>query len=534
MTELLLGDEAVGIAAIDAGISGMFSYPGTPATEIFEFVERRTAGDDSVVARWSANEKVAYEEALGMSFIGKRSLVAMKHVGLNVAADPFVNSALTGAYGGLVLAVADDPSMHSSQNEQDSRFFGDFAQIPMFEPSNQQEAYEMTREAFERSESFGLPILLRLVTRLAHSRSNVIRRDAAKARAIDGYPDTRDWTLLPVNARRRFRRLLDLQESLRGYSEESPFNSLTLRGPRGIITSGIGHNYVREVLGDDSSYSILKIGVYPLPTKLIRQLIDHCEEIFVMEEGYPFIEDRLNGLLGIPGKAIMGKRTGHLSLDGELTADTVRAGLGMTALDALKPADGLPPRPPALCKGCPHIDTFQAVQEAIKPFDNAILFSDIGCYTLGALPPFNAVDSCVDMGASVSMAIGAAKGGAHPVLCAIGDSTFTHSGMTPLLGAAHNDNNITVILLDNATVGMTGGQPTLGTGEGLLKIVEGLGVSADHIVQLEPLKRNHEENVKLVRREVDHKGLSVIVAQRPCIQIRPPAKPTTEKVTASA
>ena len=207
MTELFLGDEAVGIAAIDAGISGAFSYPGTPATEIFEFVQRRTAGDETVAARWSANEKVAYEEALGMSFAGKRSLVSMKHVGLNVAADPFINSAITGAHGGLVLAVADDPGMHSSQNEQDTRFYGDFAQVPMFEPANQQEAYDMTRDAFELSERLGLPVVVRLVTRLAHSRANVTRREPSKvSRNVNLVSDPRDWTLLPVNARRRFRR----------------------------------------------------------------------------------------------------------------------------------------------------------------------------------------------------------------------------------------------------------------------------------------------------------------------------------------
>jgi len=206
MSELLLGDEAVGLAAIDAGIAGVFSYPGTPATEIFEFIQSRTAANERIAARWSANEKVAYEEALGMSYAGKRSLVSMKHVGLNVASDPFINSAITGAHGALVLAVADDPGMHSSQNEQDSRFYGDFAQIPIFEPSHQQEAYDMTREAFELSERLGLPVMVRIVTRLAHSRSPVRQSEPAKVSTeVRPAPDSRDWTLLPVNARRRWR-----------------------------------------------------------------------------------------------------------------------------------------------------------------------------------------------------------------------------------------------------------------------------------------------------------------------------------------
>lgn len=521
MSELFLGDEAVGMAAIDAGISGVFSYPGTPATEIFEFVERRAAGDPAISARWSANEKVAYEEALGMSFVGRRSLVSMKHVGLNVAADPFINSALTGAHGGLVVAVADDPGMHSSQNEQDTRFYGDFAQIPIFEPSNQQEAYDMTREAFELSEKLGLPVLVRLVTRLAHSRANVERSDPFEVPpGLDIVKETRDWTLLPVNARRRFRRLLNLQDNLREWSAASPFNHLILRGPRGIIVSGIAYNYVREVIGEDSSYSLLKIGTYPLTAELARKLVDHCDEIVVVEEGYPYIESRLKGLLGVPGKAVFGKRSGHLSLDGELTADAVRKALGMEPLQRNEQVADLPGRPPSLCKGCPHCDTFASMLEATKGMENPVLFSDIGCYTLGALPPYNAVQSCVDMGSSISMALGAAKAGAHPVLCTIGDSTFTHSGMTPLLGAAHDDANMTVIILDNATVGMTGGQEVFSTGDHLLRLLRGLGVKDDHLISFEPLKTNEKGNTEILRREIEHRGLSVLVAKRACIQIK--------------
>ena len=536
MTELLMGDEAVGIAAIDAGIRGMFSYPGTPATEIFEFVARQTAKDGRVSARWSANEKVAYEEALGMSFAGQRSLVAMKHVGLNVAADPFINSGLTGANGGLVLAVADDPGMHSSQNEQDSRFYGDFAQIPIFEPGSQQEAYDMTREAYELSERLGLPVMIRLVTRLAHSRSNVVRSELSTvSEDVNIVSETRNWTLLPINARRRFRRLLDLQESIREYATGSVHNKLSLRGARGIIASGIAHNYVREVVGTDCADSVLKIGAYPVPVELVRKLVNHCAEILVVEEGYPFIEARLNGLLGVPGKAIHGKHSGHLPPDGELTADLVRKALGMAPLEAPGLVGGLPGRPPALCKGCPHCDTFQAMLEATSAYENSILFSDIGCYTLGALPPYNAVQSCVDMGSSISMAMGAAKAGAHPVLCTIGDSTFTHSGMTPLLGAIQDDVNITVLILDNATVGMTGGQETFSTGDALLRLIKGLGVKEEHLIQFEPLKKNHRENTALVGRAIEHRGLSVLVAHRACIQLkRQDARPKPKEAAAPA
>ncbi|MBN2559770.1 MAG: indolepyruvate ferredoxin oxidoreductase [Phycisphaerae bacterium] len=519
MSELLLGDEAVGLAAIDAGISGMFSYPGTPATEIFEFVQARTRAGGTVAARWSANEKVAYEEALGMSFVGKRALVSMKHVGLNVAADPFMNSALTGAHGALVLAVADDPGMHSSQNEQDSRIYGDFASIPMFEPSNQQEAYDMTREAFELSERFGVPALVRLVTRLAHSRAQVQTSAPTEPRDLDRVENTNDWTLLPVNARRRYRRLLDIQPKLREHSERSSFNRLELKGPKGIITSGIGYNYVREVVGEDSSYSLLKIGTYPVPTRLVRDLINHCEDILCVEEGHPYIETQVNGLFGVPGTAIRGKRDGTIPLDGEMSAERIRTALGMKAVKSFSVVEGLPSRPPRLCDGCPHADTFKAMLEAVSQEESPILFSDIGCYTLGALPPYNAVHSCVDMGSSISMSLGAAKAGAHPVLCTIGDSTFIHSGMTGLIGAAHEDANMTVIILDNATVGMTGGQEIFVTGEDLIGVIRGLGVKEEHLITMKPMAKFHDENVKMLRREINHRGLSVIVACRPCIQV---------------
>ena len=518
-TELLLGDEAVGLGAIHAGIGGAFSYPGTPATEIFEFVARRTADCETISALWSANEKVAYEEALGMSYAGKRALVSMKHVGLNVAADPFMSSALTGVNGGMVLAVADDPGMHSSQNEQDSRYFAAFAQVPLIEPASQQECYDVTLDAFEYSERVKLPVIVRLVTRLAHSRANVrVREEAARPeRRAQERPDWRDWTLLPPNARRRYRRLVDIQASLREHSEHSPLNVLTLRGPRGIIASGLGYNYVREALGADHDQSLLRIGAYPLPPGLIRQLVGHCDEILLIEEGYPFIEDRLLGLLGTPGKAIYGKRSGHLPAAGELTPDIVAETLGVARPRHEAAADDLAARPPQLCAGCPHADAFQAIVAATEQFPDRVLFSDIGCYTLGALPPFNAVHSCVDMGASIAMAHGAAQAGAFPVFATIGDSTFAHSGMTGLLGAIRADANMTVVILDNGSVAMTGSQETLATGDELIHILKGLGVSPEHLHVIDPLPRTLADNVELLGREIRHPGLSVVIARRICI-----------------
>lgn len=520
--EVLLGDEAVALAALHAGIGGAFSYPGTPATEIFEYIRsRRPDNGNPVAANWSANEKVAYEEALGMSFAGRRALASMKHVGLNVAADPFVSSALTGAHGGLVLAVADDPGMHSSQNEQDSRHYARFALIPLLEPSNQQEAYEMTREAFDLSESYGLPVMVRLVTRLAHSRANVTVAEPREQLNLGRARNTRDWTLLPVNARRRYKVLTGKLDSIRENVEQSRFNRLNLKGRTGVIAAGMGHNYLMEAIGQESDHSVLKIGYYPFPVAMIRKLVDHCDDILVVEDGYPFIESHLIGLLGIPGKSIRGKLSGDLPRTGELTPDVVRAAVRLEELPTRKPIDDLPPRPPQLCKGCPHIESFTAIKEALESYDDRIVFGDIGCYTLGALPPLEVGHTCVDMGASISMARGASLAGHRPALCVIGDSTFTHSGMTGLLGAAQDDTNMTVFILDNSIVAMTGGQETLiGADSEMKRLIEGLGVNPEHILEIDPVVKWHEDNVKAIRKEIEHDGLSVIISKRACIQIK--------------
>lgn len=516
-----LGDEAVALGAIHAGLAAAYSYPGTPASEIMEYLIRASQ-QGRFVASWSVNEKVAFEQALGVSFTGKRAMVSMKHVGLNVAADPFINSSLTGANGGLVVVVADDPSMHSSQNEQDSRFYAQFAHIFCFEPSSHQEAYEMTRRAFDLSEAVGLPVMIRLVTRLAHSRSSILPQEPISPGSLPT-GERSHWTLLPINARRRFQVVLNKQEELRRFSEESPFNELKLaeRGlSLGIIAAGIAANYVLENWSDlDPKPSFLKISTYPLPEKLIRKLIEKVETVLVVEEGYPFIEKNLRGLMGIPGKRIRGKLSGDLPLSGELSPDDVRQALGLKAWTK-EPKSPLPivSRPPQLCQGCPHADTFLAIKEALKDFSQAKVFSDIGCYTLGYFSPYSAIDTCVCMGASIGMAKGAADVGCHPSIAVIGDSTFGHSGLTPLLEAARANTKMTVIILDNGTVAMTGGQLSYASGKYLLKMVEGLGVSRDHLQVIEPLPKNLEKNAALIKEEINYPGLSVIIASRECIQ----------------
>ena len=520
-SEILLGDEAVALGAIHAGLTAGYSYPGTPASEIMEYLISVSAKKGRPLASWSVNEKVAYEEALGVSFAGKRALVSMKHVGLNVAADPFMNSAITGTNGGLVIVSADDPGMHSSQNEQDSRYFAQFAQIFCFEPSDHQEAYEMSRQAFDVSEELGIPVMIRMVTRLAHSRSSV-QPKPARGENVLHYGEGRDWTLLPINARRRFKILLEKQAELLRLSDESPFNSLRLdekNRSQGIIASGIAYNYVQENLRhEDLAPPLLKIATYPIPEKLVARLVEHVESVLVVEEGYPFIERSLRGIFGICGKTVRGKLSGDLPLSGELSPEVVRPALGLSSLPRKELGDfKLASRPPQLCQGCPHGDAFKALNRALEGYPKANVFSDIGCYTLGAFPPYKALQTCVCMGASVSMAKGGAEAGIHPSVAVIGDSTFGHSGLTPLLEAAASNTPMTVIILDNSTVAMTGGQPSYASGERLLRMIEGLGVPREHLRVIEPLPKTLEENARVIKEEIEHPGLSVIVAVRECL-----------------
>ncbi len=517
--EILLGDEAIGLGAIDAGLSGVYGYPGTPSTEIFEFVERRTKKAGDVHAFWSTNEKVAYEEALGMSWAGKRALVCMKHVGLNVAADAFMNSAVTGTNGGLVLAVADDPGMHSSQNEQDSRYFAQFALIPCFEPRNQQECYDMMFDAFSLSEELSVPVMIRLVTRIAHSRAGVATRDRLPQNELEPDKQIKKWTLLPANARAQYKHLTEKQPELLRRAEESRSNSLDLRGTKGIIACGLAGNYLFENIGNDHDYSILSICHYPLPAEKVRELVGHVDELLILEDGYPLVETAVRGLFGLAHVSVRGRMTGEIPRTGELNPDIVRAALGMEPLPtAYEPATEISNRPPALCKGCPHTDSFRALNDALNDFDNPQVFSDIGCYTLAALPPLEAVHSCVAMGASIGMAAGAAHAGYSPAVAAIGDSTFSHGGITPLLSAVQQNVNLNVLVVDNSTVGMTGTQRSMSTGSTLDQIILGTGISEDHFRVIEPTPRNHEQNVQVLREELAFEGPSVIVARRACIE----------------
>ena len=517
---LLLGDEAIAQAALDAGLSGIYAYPGTPSTEIMEYIQSsRDATDRQIQREWSSNEKTAMESALGMSYAGKRALVAMKHVGLNVAADGFINSALTGVNGGLIVVSADDPSMHSSQNEQDSRFYGKFAFVPCFEPSNQQEAYEMIFDAFEVSEKYKLPVLFRITTRLAHSRASVELKDILPEKKLSLPSDPVQFVLLPALARKKYKSLLSSYESLRYDIRISKYNSFRDSRKRdlGIIAAGIAYNYLMENIADSVyNFPVLKISAYPFPKDLIIDITGRCKSILVLEEGAPFVEEALRGILD-NGIKIYGRLDGTLPRDGELNPSVVAKAIGLPVSYGHDVPSLVKMRPPSFCKGCGHADMFNSLIEAVKPYGPGHVFSDIGCYTLGALPPYNAINSCVDMGASVTMAVGAADAGLFPSVAVLGDSTFTHSGMTGLLDAVVKNSSITVIIADNFTTGMTGGQQSNATGR-LGKICEGIGVSPEHLKVIVPLRKTHEENVRIMKEEFEYKGVSVIIASRECIQ----------------
>ncbi len=518
---ILLGDEAVALGAIHAGITAAYAYPGTPSTEILEYLLHHREKHGAPHAAWCVNEKTAFESALGPCFAGRRALVSMKHGGLTVAADPFMNAALVETHGGLVAAIADDPGMHSSQNEQDSRWYADFARIVCLEPSDQQQAYEMTREAFDLSERFGIPVLLRLVTRLSHSRTQVIVGVARPENPIRRAARKNGWILLPANARRQWSALVKRQEALREWSESSPWNTLTLDPARrdlGVVTCGIARNYFEENLPElESAPSHLHIGAYPLPVALLRRLAEHVERILVLEDGYPLVERELRGVL--PARLeVAGRLSGDVPATGELTPDVVRAALGLPAHPLVSPPAGLvlPNRPPQLCEGCPHAHAFKALLKALDGVEGAMVTSDIGCYTLGALPPLSAIESCVCMGASIGMARGAAEAGVFPVVAVIGDSTFVHSGITPLLDAAAADVNMTVLILDNQTVGMTGAQDTVVPSSRLQEIVRAAGVAPEHFHVVDAHPRRVADNAALIRRELEHRGLSVVIASREC------------------
>lgn len=504
---LMSGNEALARGAWEAGVMVGVGYPGTPSTEVLENLVRY----EGVHCEWAPNEKVAAEVAGGASLGGVRALVTMKHVGLNVAADALFTQVYTGVSGGLVYLVADDPGMHSSQNEQDTRNYGAAAHVPILEPSDSQEALEYMRSAFEMSERFDTPVIVRMTTRVAHGKSLVEVGERAGVERVAYEKKPQKYVMMPGNARGRQPALDSRLKALEAFGAEAPYNRIEMRDPSlGIVTSGIAYQYVREALPEAS---ILKLGLtYPLPDELILQFTSMVERVAVVEELSPYLRDRLR-MLGI---ALID--TG-LGWTGELSPGIVAAAFGASPTPLRAPIEGLPPRPPLLCPGCPHRGVFYALGKM-----RAIVTGDIGCYTLGSLAPLKAMDSCLCMGASIGMSHGMSLSGenAQPVVAVIGDSTFAHSGMTGLLHMAYSGSAGTVVILDNRTTAMTGhqGNPVSGksiTGDAapavdLETLVRALGAISVRTTDPHDL----DGTLAVLKEEVSAEGLSVVIAKAPC------------------
>ncbi|WP_027355920.1 indolepyruvate ferredoxin oxidoreductase subunit alpha [Desulfofundulus thermocisternus] len=540
MKELMTGNEAIARGAYENGVTVGVGYPGTPSTEILENFSRYPG----IKAQWAPNEKVALEVGLGASLAGARVLVTMKHVGVNVAADPLMTAAYTGVNGGLVLVSADDPGMHSSQNEQDNRFYARFARIPMFEPSDSQEALDMVGLALQVSEDFDLPVMLRTTTRVAHSQSLVEVKERKEIPLKPYRKDAPKWLMVPAYGRLRRQSLEERVQRLKAYTETTPVNFITWGDRRvGVITSGVSYQYVREAM---PGVSILKLGMtHPLPEGLIRQFAAGVEKLVVVEELDPYLEDFVRGLgLEVTGKKIF--PAWNEFTPGLIRSRAVAAGLPVPAPDkeegAASPPRELPPvpgRPPVLCPGCPHRGVFYVLHKL-----KLLVTGDIGCYTLGGLPPLEGMDTCVCMGASIGMAHGCELADStlsRRTVAVIGDSTFFHSGITGLLNMVYNGGQGTVIILDNRTTAMTGHQEHPGTGKTLMgepapavdleALVRALGVSRVRVV--DPLKV--AELTQAIQEEVACGAPSVIIARRPCALLhrekRPPVMVDREACT---
>ena len=518
MKKLLLGNAAVAQGAYEAGVHLVSSYPGTPSTEITECMATYPAED--VFVEWAPNEKVAAEVAIGASIAGGRAMSCCKHVGLNVMADPLFTDSYIGVNGGAVFCVADDPGMHSSQNEQDSRHYARASKIMMLEPSDSSECKEYTKAAFDLSEQFDTPVLVRLSTRVSHSQSLVEICEREEHPVKDYEKSIPKNVMMPAMAIKKHVIVEERTKKIADYATDCTFNTIEDNGSEiGVITAGIAYQYAKEALGDRVNYCKLGI-VWPLSEKLLKDFAATCKKVYVIEELDPFIEDACRAM----GIEVYGKEL--FTMLGEYTPSMIRkAVLGEDAAEAIEPAEEIPARPPVMCAGCPHRGTFYVLKKL-----GLTVSGDIGCYTLGAVAPLASVDTTICMGASVSAAHGMAKvKGAEftkKLVSVIGDSTFMHSGITGLADIVYNKGINTVIILDNSITGMTGHQdnPTTGKtirGEAtrqvdLIKLCQGLGI--DHVVVADPFDVKNFE--KVVKEETEREEPSVIIAQRPCALLK--------------
>lgn len=515
MKQLLIGNAAVARGLYEAGCSVISSYPGTPSTEITEFA----AKNDEIYCEWAPNEKVAMEVAFGASLHGVRSCCAMKHVGLNVAADPLFTLSYTGVNGGLVICVADDPGMHSSQNEQDSRHYAIGAKVPMLEPADSSEAYEFAKAAFELSEKYDTPVLLRMCTRIAHSQSIVETGERGEVKNIPYEKNGEKYIMMPGNAKKRHPVVEERTKKLTELAENCAFNKIEMNGSEiGIITSGTCYQYVKEVFGD--SVSVYKLGmVNPLPEKSLRDFAASVKKLYVVEELDPIIENHCKALgLSVEGKSMF-------SMLGEFSQETVAEAFGHEKPGTYENKTPIPVRPPMMCAGCPHRGMYYVLSK-----NHITVLGDIGCYTLGAQAPLFALDSTLCMGASVSGLHGFNKAGGSESeaksVCVIGDSTFMHSGVTGLINIAYNGSNSTVIILDNSITGMTGHQQNPTTGYNikgdpagkidLESLCRAVGINRIRVVDPYDL----EACEKALREELAANEPSVIISRRPCVLLK--------------
>jgi indolepyruvate ferredoxin oxidoreductase alpha subunit len=519
MKRVLTGNEAIARGAYEGGARFAAAYPGTPSSEILDTIGRLY---EEIYAEWAPNEKVALEAAMGVSIVGARSVVCMKHVGVNVAADPLMTLSYTGVRGGMVLVTADDPELYSSQNEQDNRNYAKFAKIPMLEPSDSQEAKDFVKIAFELSEQFDTPVMLRSVTRISHSKTVVALEDRKEGPvSVKIRKDPPKMVMLPVYGRQRHRVVEERFLRLKDHAKAFPENRIELNDRRvGIITAGISYQYAKEIFPD---YSYLKLGmVWPLSRALIQRFYDQVQEVYVIEELDPFLEENLR----VMGFTVKGGKD-VFPLCGELNPLLVER--GMTGSDFEEPpvyyANSLPPRPPNMCAGCPHRGIFHVLKK--KKF---FVAGDIGCYTLAALPPLTAVDSCICMGASVGQAHGMSKVLSEEerkkVVAVIGDSTFIHSGITPLIDVAYNKGDATIIILDNHATAMTGFQEHPATGFTIrgepterldfVGLARSIGIKNIRITNPWHL----EEIDRIITEETAKDGPSLIINQGPCVMLR--------------
>lgn len=506
--ELLLGNEAIARGAIEAGVSLATGYPGTPSTDIIEYLSKHLSSGH---VEWAVNEKVALETAIGASYAGARAICTMKHVGLNVAADALMTIAYLGVRGGLVIAVADDPGAYSSQNEQDSRFYARFAKIPCLEPSDAQEAKDMTILAFELSEEFGLPVMVRSVTRVSHSLSPVEFGDIRHPNKISVVKDPSTMIAVPANVIRCHRILNEKYERLKDWIGKRGLNRTYKDGQKkGIITCGITYNYAMEY---GPEYAVLKISAYPFHEDLIKDFVADLEEVWVLEEGDTVLEEIARKY----SCRVKGKITGEINSEGELGPDAM--GRYIWGRPSVEPPEGLPSRPPAMCQGCPHRELYYALKKAGPSF----VAGDIGCYTLGAAPPLSAIDTCLCMGASISKAAGMSQMGVERVVAVIGDSTFLHAGIPALISAVYNKANILVIIMDNSVVAMTGHQPTPSTGitatgkEGGRISLEDIcrSCGAESVTVVRPY--DVDSTAEIIKEKLNSKGVHVIISRSPCV-----------------